>query len=543
MQPSTIDRRLFLSGALGTALLSACGGNASTGNTTAATEAVTLPTYLKYDKVKPDLPGNDQGLLDAFLRYPQPPVKAFDGAPGDGGPISAFVLTGSPVPPALPQNPFWQELNKRMNVDLRLTIVPNADMATKFATLVAGDDLPDIMVPALFLPNGMPAGIANLPAWMEAKCHNLTSLLAGDAIKEYPFLANIPTAAWRQCRFNGGIYGLPVQRGVGGTLLFRRNDIFKQLGVNPNPASFKEFREMAIQVTDAKASRWAFAQAPLDQVRAMLGLPWRWREEGGKFTSGYEMEAAKQALADCAQLNKDGLIHPDSTATNAPVKKWFNSGQALLIGDRYTAWPQFFADNVAGPGFDIDGLRLPKYDGGGFAATWQAEPTNNFTVFKKTSEDRIRYLLKIANWLAAPFGTEEQLFRVYGMEGTHYNMKDGSPAQTQEGVTQTALGIRYIVDAPSVIFIPGNPEATRKSYDYQASIIPTSMKNPEVGLYSDTWSRKQGQLGTIINDAQRDIISGRKPVSFWDEAVQNWKQTGGDKVRAEFEEAFAREPK
>ena len=539
-QPSTFDRRLFLSGSVAAAALAAC-GNPAANNTTAATEGVKLPTYLKYEGVKPDLPGNNQGLLDGFLRYPQPPVQAFSGPPGDGGPVSAFVLTGSPVPPAVGQNPFWQELNKRMNVDLKLTIVPNADMPTKFATLVAGDDLPDIIVPALFQPNGMPAGIANLPAWMESKCHNLTPLLSGDAVKEYPFLANLPTAAWSQCRYNGAIYGVPVHRGVGGTLLFRRDDVFQQLGANPNPASFAELHEVAKQVSDAKASRWAFAQAPLDYLRQMLGLPWRWKEEGGKLASGYEMEAAKQALADCAQLNKDGVIHPDSTANNAPVKKWFNSGQALLISDRYTAWPQYFADNVAGPVFDIGGLRPPKYDGGGFAATWQAEPTNNFTVFKKTSESRIRYLLTIANWLAAPFGTEEQLFRVYGVPGVHYNLRDGSPAQTQEGVAQTALGIRYIVDAPSVIFIPGNPAATRKSYDYQASIIPTSIKDPQIGLYSDTWARKQGQLGTIINDGQQDIISGRKPVSAWDDIVKNWKQTGGDKVRTELEDALHRE--
>jgi len=538
----TIDRRLFLTGSLAAATLAACGKSGSSGGTNAAaTQGVKLPTYLHYTGVKPDLPGSDQGLLDGFLQYPNPPIKAFTAPPGDGGPISAFVQTNSHVPPALAQNPFWQELNKRMNVDLKLTIVPTADMGTKFATLIAGDDLPDIIEPALSLPNGMPAGIANLPAWLQSKCQDLTPFLSGDNIKEYPFLANLPTAAWRVCRYNGGIYGLPVSRGVGGTLMFRRDDIFKQLGVNPDPGSFAELRDLAKQVTDAKSSRWAFAQAPLDFVRQSLGLPWRWKEENGKFTSGYEMEQAKQALSDVAAMNQAGVIHPDSTASNAPVKKWFNSGQALMIADRYTAWPQYYADNVAGPSFDIGGIRPPKYDGGGFAGTWQAEPTNNFTAFKKGSDDRIRYLLKIANWLASPFGTEEQLFRVYGVSGVHYNMANGGPVRTQAGVAQTALGIMYIVDAPSVIFIPGVPAAGQKSYDYQKSIIPTSVRDAQVGLYSDTWARKQGQLGQIINDAQNDIITGRKPVSSWDDAVKNWKTTGGDKVRAELEEAFQKE--
>src|SRR5512139_2225704 len=85
-----IDRRRFLSGTLGVAALSVAGptvlagcNTASTSDTTAATEGVTLPTYQKFTGVKPDLPGNDQGLLDGFLSYPQPPVKVFDAAPGD----------------------------------------------------------------------------------------------------------------------------------------------------------------------------------------------------------------------------------------------------------------------------------------------------------------------------------------------------------------------------------------------------------------------------------------------------------------------------
>ena len=141
---SVIGRREFLGGVVATgaaaivgpSLLAAC-ATASTSNTTTATESVKLPTYVKYPGVKPDLAGNNQGLLDAFLKYPQPAKKVFDGVQGPGGTVSAFVLTGSPVPPAVDQNPFWQELNKRLGTDLKLTITPSADMATKFSTLIA----------------------------------------------------------------------------------------------------------------------------------------------------------------------------------------------------------------------------------------------------------------------------------------------------------------------------------------------------------------------------------------------------------------------
>lgn len=187
------------------------------------------------------------------------------------------------------------------------------------------------------------------------------------------------------------------------------------------------------------------------------------------------------------------------------------------------------------------GMRPPKHDGGGFMGTYQISspgPINNITVFKKADDARIRELLAICNWLAAPFGTEEYLYRKYGLPGVDYTFSGGQPSQTQAGVTQiNGLGVRYIVDAPDTLFVPGNPAATQTLYDFQKQVLPTSVPNASATLYSDTWARKQGQLGTIINNAQNDILSGRQPVSSWDGALKQWRQTGGDQVRAEFEAA------
>ncbi|WP_027343273.1 type 2 periplasmic-binding domain-containing protein [Hamadaea tsunoensis] len=543
----TFDRRRLLGAALLTAggaaapgLLAGCSSDTPPANTAAKNSEVKLPAYTPFAGAQADLPGNADGLLDAYTKYPDPPAKLTSGPPGKGGTVSAFVLTGSPIPPGVDANAYWQELNKRLGVDLKLTITPSGDMATKFAALVAGDDLPDFIVPALFTPTGLGAGIGNLPQWLSAKCQDLTEFLSGDAIKEWPFLANIPSAAWKTCVYNGGIYGLPVPRGVGGTLLFRRDDLVAQLGVQPDPTSFAEFRQFCASVTDPKKSRWAATSGGLMSfVQQMAGAPNKWRVDGGKLTFVAETDEFRKALSDVAAMVKDGLAHPDSNIANAPVKKWFNAGNIVLNPDRYTAWPQYYADNIAGATFKISGMRPPKYDGGGFAGTWQADPTNNFTALKKADKGRIRDLLAIANWMAAPFGSEEWLFRRFGVAGTHYNMVDGSPVQTQAGITQTVLGIRYIVDAPDVIFVPGNAGATKTSYEYQKSIIPTSVKDPTVGLFSDTWSRKRAALDTIVNTAQGDVLAGRTPISAWDQTIAQWKSAGGDQVRAEFEKQLS----
>ncbi|MET7401888.1 extracellular solute-binding protein [Dactylosporangium sp. NPDC005572] len=542
-----LTRRTLLRGAAAAAvsgpLLAACGdGGADNQNTTERNQGVRLPAYAPSTVVKPDLPGNADGLLDAFLSYPDPPVQQFTGPPLTGGTVSAFVLTGSPVPPPKENNPFWQELDKRLGTELKLTITPSAEMAAKFSTLITGDDLPDLIVPALFLPNGVPAGIGNLPQWMATKCTDLTEYLGGDAVKEYPNLAAISTAAWKQCVYNGGIYGVPVPRGVAGTLMFRRDDIVQKVGADPDPKSFAEFRDFCRKVTDAKANRWAIVNAGglMFLVQQMLGGPNGWRWDGAKLTHQVESEEFRKALSDVVAMYKEGVVHPDSFAGNAPTKRWFNAGEAVLTADRYTAWPQYYAENVAGPAFKISGMRPPKYDGGGWAPTWQssAGATNNFTVFKKADKGRVKELLTLCNYLAAPFGTAEFLFRRYGVAGTHYTMQNGGPVYTQAGVTQTALGVRYIVDAPDAIFIPGNPEATKTSYEYQKAVIGTSVPDPVIanGLFSDEWSRKQPVLGGIVNNGQNDIIAGRQPLTYLDEMIKNWRSQGGDKVRQEFTE-------
>ena len=74
--------------------------------------------------VKPDLPGNPTGCSTRSAPIPSPPVKQFSAPPMKGGTVSAFVLTGSPVPPPKGNNPFWQELDSRLGVDLQLTITP-----------------------------------------------------------------------------------------------------------------------------------------------------------------------------------------------------------------------------------------------------------------------------------------------------------------------------------------------------------------------------------------------------------------------------------
>ncbi|WP_212827480.1 hypothetical protein [Catellatospora sp. TT07R-123] len=46
-------------------------------------------------------------------------------------------------------------------------------------------------------------------------------------------------------------------------------------------------------------------------------------------------------------------------------------------------------------------------------------------------------------------------------------------------------------------------------------------------------------LDTVLDTYQTDILSGRKPLSAWDDAVSERRRAGGDEVRGRFQDQLA----
>ncbi|HKT00169.1 MAG TPA: hypothetical protein VJT31_11615, partial [Rugosimonospora sp.] len=507
-----IDRRNLLRGAALAGLGGALAGCGKRSTTTAADNAaVKLPTYTPLTNgPKADLPGTPGKFLDGYLTYPAKPVSVTSGKPGDGSDVTVFVQTFNPVAPGLDSNAYWQALNRALGVNLKISVVPASDYNDKFAAIVSGD-LPDLFQ--------IRTNVVDVPALLAAKCQDLTPYLSGDAVKEYPNLANIPTSCWQaQCIHDGGIYGLPVPRAQLGQTLFRRDDILAARGLNPDPASFADLRKLSQDLTDTKHNQWAWSNADglLFTILQMMGVPkidagtgMGWTRVGGKLTNVNEMDQMKQALSDTAKLFAAGAVHPDSfgTATQdltTNYKQWFNAGSAVLHSDNFPAWWQFYTQNIAGPGFKVGAIVPTGYDSGSKPVTWQGNPGFSYTAFKKAGEARIRALLKVCDWLAAPFGTAEYLLKNYGVEGVDWARNAaGDAALTTKGKGEVGgLGAQYIVSAPYVLYYPGQAQATKDLYAFQMKFIPMSVQDPTLGLDSKTYARVGGSLNAKLIDAR-----------------------------------------
>ncbi|WP_147255547.1 extracellular solute-binding protein [Streptomyces sp. PT12] len=537
-----MSRRRFLASASGAALataslplLTGCGdGGADSSAQGAANRAVTLPEHIPFTGVTPDLPASQDGVLAGYFAYPTP-VRGIEGDPGSGGEgITALVNIFDPVPPAVGDNPFWQALNERLGTELSLNMVPDSSYMQRLSAVLAGGDLPDLVEIRLDQPQR-----AQL---LKAQFTDLTEHVSGDAVRRYPFLANIPTESWRTCVYNGGIYALPTPRPSVGNIMLCRADLIEERGLNPEPADFAEFAELCAGLTDERAGHWALgfgSAGPLSTwafLMQMLGAPNEWGEQGGEFTSWFETEEAKQAADDLARLVRDGVFHPDSFAATSDPRIWFGTGKTALNRDGAAAW------DLLTRTYDISvgAVVAPAYEGGGDAAHFAGGATFALTALKKTDDARrVEQLLSLANWLAAPFGTEEHLFRTYGVEGEHFTFENGVPTLTGAGETQTRLPLEYLTDGPPFLG-PGDETRVRAQHAYQERVVPGLVRSAGSGLYSDTDTTKKGVIQRLMQDTLNQIMRGNKPVSDWDDAVRDWRNQGGDAIRSEYEAEFAR---
>jgi putative aldouronate transport system substrate-binding protein len=165
----------------------------------------------------------------------------------------------------------------------------------------------------------------------------------------------------------------------------------------------------------------------------------------------------------------------------------------------------------------------------------------SMNALKKATPDRIKELLRIINFLAAPFGSQEDLLLSYGLKDQDYTLDAKSnPVPTGDGILRASyVPWRYIAQHPYVNYQADLPGFAKASYDAQQMLMPLGVSDPTDGYYSATaWSK--GQTADVhFQDGIIDIILGRRQLSEYDGLVKTWQTEAGEAVRKEFMDAMA----
>jgi putative aldouronate transport system substrate-binding protein len=526
----------------------------------AARPASLVPTYLPVaNKPKADFPSQGDPYLDGYLNYPRNPAKALPAEPpGQGGTVTAMTIGLFPPPTPFENNPAWQEINKQLNVDFRMNIVAPGDYEAKLATVMAGNDLPDL----LFLYYNLRTAIttvAGVPQFLSAQAADLTPYLAGDAIKDYPSLAALPTKSWTN---SGSVYGGKIQMvpkplySEGFVLLKNVSQWDADIGKDTHPKNADDLKRIMQALTRPQEGRYATASAGgaasgdgfqiISYYSSLFGAPNQWRlDTGGKLTRSFETPEFKETVSFIKDIFGLGMFHPNtmqySSGPNARTD--FAGGRWTLWIDGFaTAWsdPWRRARQSANP-FEVH--MVPP-----FAAHDGARPVHYLnaahlgaTAIKKTTPERTREMLRILNWLAAPFGSAEDLLLSFGVEGPDYKLDEkGNPVLTERGNPDANyLPFKYVAQRASVLYLPDIPDYTSVLVEAEKQLLPLGVADPTVGYVSPTAVRQGVVLNQTFMDGVRDIVVGRRPFADYDGLVNDWRSGGGDTMRKELQDALA----
>ncbi|MGW1735704.1 hypothetical protein [Streptomyces sp. NPDC001999] len=521
----------------GLSSLTACGSGATVSKGGAKASAkLKLPTYVAAQTAPADLAGNAAGLDATYLRYPKKLTKSVAKAPGDGSRITALTETFTTPAPAQGKNAYWQELNKRLGSQFDMTIVveEGAGYPGKFNAIIASGDIPDLV---WFPPN---QGLQHVPELLDAKFHDLTPHLSGDAVKKYPNLANLPTTAWKTAVINGKIRGVAVAYGSMGQVYVVNQDFWKPVG-GAEFTSAEDFLAKGKELLDAKRNKYVLEPAYVNHVGQFaqwFGAPASWRLEDGKLTHLYETEEYLEAVAFAVKVRKAGLFWPDPNLSTTMEKVAQGS-----LGAYVQSFPSFLTDVKT---YDFPfGVIVPFAGKAGVtpAYTLGYGSVGYTAISKKADTKRVGMLLRVLDYLAAPFGTEERLFLDNGIEGTHYTRtSNGDIKLTAKGNAEavtTAMPLAFLANTPEYIYLPGKSGLASKIHGWQEELLKLGKANPTSGHFSDTSTKKSASIGTAVSDTVLDVVAGRKPISAFQDQVKKWRSGGGDQMRAEYEASIA----
>jgi putative aldouronate transport system substrate-binding protein len=541
-----LNRRTFLgltAGVAGALTLGAC--DSGDGNKNAATgdnANVKLPDPAASRSLPGQIESRVAGVPVAYTQYPTNPEKTVTTPPGSGGEITTMQINFGPPPPAANR---WQDtLNKELGVTIKSTLVADADLPQKTQTFIASGDIPDIF----YLNTQVDKVPAALKSVQQGAFVELSKYIGGSASKEYPNLAALPQISWKNSAIGGGLYGVPrpIPAANTGQPLYR-DDWLRAAG-GKAPTNADEVYSMLKAFSGG--GKYAFgAITPWDQefVLSMFGVPNKWKQNSdGSLVKDIETEEYTAAVEYLSKLYKEGGFHPDAVSNGWSEAQdlWISGGTGFFGGNILASMTYLRGNPIKGV-TDLVGSIKPFIAPGRTSGAKPGfyEGPASFGVFAipakvEKDEKKVKELLGVLNYFAAPFGSAEYTLINYGVKDHNYTLVDGIPTPSQDKARQAELAGHYVnTPGEASIYIPGPPNQSEQVQKYFEQVQPNLIKDPTMTKVSQTNISKGSSLETMLQDEFKNFVSGRRPLTELNDFRKTWKSQGGDAVRREFQDA------
>jgi putative aldouronate transport system substrate-binding protein len=371
---------------------------------------------------------------------------------------------------------------------------------------------------------------------------------------------------------NGKLYGLPEMVNSGKrTVTVWRGDWLKKVGITKTPDTLEEFEKAIYKFANedpdgnGKKDTYGLSLSGLPAVFGAFGyLPgygpfnwqdWFWHERDGELVNGAVQPEMKEALALINKWYKDGVLDPEFITGENMGGYWalshaFINGRIGFSGQgHFYHWTPPLKDGSVGANYDeISKLNpqmaeslvhsLPPEGPGGRNLYTDNKVPGKIIAFGRGLENEPDKFGKILEILNHTSGTTEEnnLVATLGFKGemwdvdpeTDINKPIGKWAELSDRVDGKLIFANQFGVFPAKG--PRMDWAAEHNYDVMTrNKLQTAL--PSEPMY-------KAELLKLRDETYISIITGDKPIDYFDEFVAKWNQTGGEQLKKEANEWY-----
>lgn len=414
--------------------------------------------------------------------------------------------------------------------------------------------------------------------------------LSEDLIKKhapdlYKAISEFAPGYFDMGKVDGVLYGIPA---VNKTNIFHvplvyRADWMRKVGVAEAPETLAEFESLMYKFANedpdgnGKKDTYGLSRDGFMAVFGAFGVvpfddktPY-WMAKGGKLVNHAVAPETRQALEILAKWYKDGVIDPEFvTGENQGGYKHISHP---LINGRigFTSRGNYYHWAMPGVYDEIDasGKRIPNQAGAvakelialnpkaelvlgqsikgpnGAQGIKMYNPLMNFFCVGKLAEKepgKVAKVLEVYNHAQTP-DVMERISIKQGQEGKYWKMLDPA-TETWNFIPPYDKDQSYWSRIGGILTMPEAypPKASREQWAFSLKYDQKCIKN-EIQIGLPLAMKYRAELFKIRDEAYISIITGAKPISYFDDYVQKYMAAGGSAEEQEANEYYASQKK
>jgi putative aldouronate transport system substrate-binding protein len=455
---------------------------------------------------------------------------------------TAILHTASP-----PTDVVLKKIEEATNASINFNWVPDASKDERITAALASGELSDIVSLTMLTNSSVRQSLKSGMFWD-----------VGEYLDDYDNLKLISEEIRTAASIDGKLYGVPFQKELARSGLILRKDWLDNLGLKA-PTTLDELYEVARAFTEDDpdgngkddtvgfGDRSELRYGSFKTLSSYFGTPNGWAvDESGKFTPEFETQAYKDTMNFSKKLFENGYIAKDFPVTaKTDQQQKFAQGKTGI----YTGMVDIKNLKVMAEGIQDEMELIPvnKIAGpDGEHHIWSENSgVGGLMAFPKSevkNEAELKRLLQFINDLI-----DEEVFMLMtgGIEGTHYELDENGAFNILDNALWQKDTQPFSSSRPSEIthnLIDADP-SKQLANELIKENAEFAVLDPTVPLDSATANERGTELEKIIIDATFKYIMGEIDEKAFDAEVKKWKESGGDAMAKEYEEAYKKSQK